>query len=723
MFSRIGHIAARRSKLALVLALLFMVLTGAVGSLVIPSMSSGGYDDPGSDSAKAYRYLDTHFGQRDPWSILIVDCPSSVDDPQCSNAAAAIQARVTGVDGVERVTSYWTLGSPAQLRSSDGKAAYMFVYESGKDLGKLNAVAQDVEVAAQAAAAKTGVDLYFAGSGALFNGINGRVTSDIAFAESIAIPLSIILTLIVFGSLVAAITPFVVSLFAIPGALFVLWLVHLFTDVSVFGLNILTGLGLGLGIDYALLIVSRFREELARTDDVEAAVVATVESAGRTVFFSGITVALTLASLALFPLYFLQTFAWAGVSVVLLAVFGALLPMPAMLALLGPRIDRLRIRKVEPVGDHGMWSKVAGFVMHRPWRVTIVTLLVLGVFASPALHLQTGQPDERVLPATDPVAVAGAVMRDRFEGRESQPVEIVIPGGASASAAVDAYAMQLSRVPHVVRVITPDSVLVSGQVVAANPAGAAFVAGDDVRINAITDVDARTPDGESVVLAIRALTPPTDSTMVGGSAAIYTDAQHGVLDNVPGAMLWIALTTLLILFLFTGSVLLPIKAVVLNLLSLAATFGVITWIFQDGHLAWLLGGFTLRGVVDTSQLVLIVIVVFGLSMDYELFLLSRIKELHDEGIATVPAVQLGLQRSGRIITAAALILAVVFSAFVTSDVTSMKLIGFGVGFAILLDASVVRALLVPALMRIAGRWNWWAPAPLRRLHEKLHLAH
>jgi RND superfamily putative drug exporter len=212
-------------------------------------------------------------------------------------------------------------------------------------------------------------------------------------------------------------------------------------------------------------------------------------------------------------------------------------------------------------------------------------------------------------------------------------------------------------------------------------------------------------------------------TLVGGSAAIYTDAQHGVLDNVPAAMLWIAITTLLLLFLFTGSVLLPIKAVLLNLLSLGATFGVITWIFQDGHLADLLGGFTLRGSVDTSQLVLIVIIVFGLSMDYELFLLSRIKELHDEGMDTGPAVMLGLQRSGRIITAAALILAAVFSAFVTSGVTSMKLIGFGVSFAILLDATIIRALLVPALMRIAGRWNWWAPGPLRRLHERLHLAH
>jgi RND superfamily putative drug exporter len=240
---------------------------------------------------------------------------------------------------------------------------------------------------------------------------------------------------------------------------------------------------------------------------------------------------------------------------------------------------------------------------------------------------------------------------------------------------------------------------------------------------AITDVAARTPLGEVLVESVRALEEPSSGTLVGGSAAIYTDSQNGILDNVPEAIAWIVLMTLLVLFLFTGSVLLPIKAVLLNLLSLGATFGVITWIFQDGHLSALLGGFTLRGTVDTSQLVLVFIVVFGLSMDYELFLLSRIKELHDQGADTRTAVRLGLQRSGRIITAAALILAVVFAAFITSGVTSMKLIGFGVSFAILLDATVVRALLVPALMRIAGRWNWWAPAPLRRLHEKLHLTH
>ena len=723
MFRRLGHFAATRSRLALALSALVVVLTGVVGVTAIPGMSSAGYDDPGSDSARAYRYLKDTFGSEDPWSILVVDCPVVVDDPACAQPVADLTKRLSALDGVVRVTSYWTLGQPAHLRSTDGRAAYVFVYEEGEDIERLNAVALEVEDTALAWGKAAGITTHFTGSGALFNGINGRVTSDIAFAEAIAIPLSLLLTLIVFGGLLAALTPLTVALFAIPTGLFVLWVVQRFTDVSVFGLNILTGLGIGLGIDYALLMVSRFREEQAKEPDIETAVIRTIETAGRTVFFSGLTVALTLAALGLFPLYFLQTFAWAGVSVVVFAVLGALVPMPALLALIGHNIDRWPVRRVKPVSDHGAWARVADAVMRRPIPVVIGTLALLAVFAAPALHLRTGQPDERVLPASDPVAIAGQVVRDRFDASETQPLEIVVPGGAAASEEVARYAADLSRVDRIVRVVTPTTVVVEGAVVAPNPAPAGFVAGDDVKLLAVADVDARSPEGEALVNAVRALQEPTPGTLVGGSAAIYTDSQRGILDHLPKALAWIVVMTLIVLFLFTGSVLLPIKAVLLNLLSLGATFGVITWVFQDGNLRELLGGFTIRGVVDTSQLVLIVIVVFGLSMDYELFLLSRIKELHDEGADTRRAVTLGLQRSGRIITAAALILAAVFSAFITSGVTSMKLIGFGVAFAILLDATVVRALLVPALMRIAGGWNWWAPEPLRRVHARFAITH
>lgn len=724
MFTKLGTFVAHRAKLSLALSVLFMLVTGAIGVQVVPAMSSGGYDDPSSDSAIAYEYLLDTFKAEEPWSIVIIDSPVSADDPSTASAAQRVSAEIGKHPDVKQVTSYWTLGNPPQLKSKDGKAAYMFVYLEGDDLERWNRAAAEIEDSVFALD-DLGVTIHFAGPGSVMNGINGEVTKDITKAETIAIPISIVLTILVFGSFIAALTPFVVSLFAIPGALFVLWLVHLFTDVSVFGLNILTGLGLGLGIDYALLVVNRFREELDAGDTVEHAVIRTVETAGRTVLFSGLTVALTLASLAVFPLYFLQTFAWAGVAVVLLAIVGAVVPLPALLSLLGHRVDRGKVLAflAKPAADNGFWNKTARAVMRMPWTIAIATTAVLLLLFTPALDIKTGQPDERVLPATHKVYVAGDVIRERFEGRESSPVEIVIPGGASLQDDVRTYAKEISLVEHVVRVITADSIIVDGVVIAPNPQGATFTVGDDTRLQAIADIDSRGPEGEVLTEALRAIAPPADATVIGGAAAQYTDSQNGILDNIPYALLWIAVATLILLFLFTGSVLLPIKAVILNVLSLGATFGVLKWVFQDGYLNDLLGGFYVRGTLDTSQLVLIVVIVFGLSMDYELFLLSRIKELHDAGEDTEHAVALGLQRSGRIITAAAWILAVVFAAFITSGVSSMKLIGFGIAFAILLDATIVRALLVPALMRIAGRWNWWAPKPLARLHAKLGLAH
>lgn len=724
MFNKLGHFVAHRARLSLAMSVLFIAVSGVLGLQVIPAMTSGGYDDPNSDSSIAYNYLKDTFRAEEPWSVLVIDAPDSADAPATVSAARRITDTIMTHPDVARVASYWSLGSPPQLKSTDGKAAYVFVYLKGDDIERWNKAAREIE-SDVTALPDPGVTVYFTGPGAVMNGINGRVTSDIAFAESIAIPISIVLTILVFGSFIASLTPFIVALFAIPGGLMVLWLVHFVTDVSVFGLNILTGLGLGLGIDYALLVVNRFREELDAGDSVEDAVVRTVASAGRTVAFSGVTVALTLGSLLLFPLYFLQTFAWAGMAVVLLAVVGAIVPLPALLSVLGHRVDRGKVLSAlaKPASDHGMWNRIARTVMRRPWTVTLTTVAVLAVLFAPALGIETGQPDERVLPASDKVAIAGQVVRDRFEGRESAPVEIIVPGGKGKADAVLAYAKEISNADHILRVVTADTVIVDGNVVSPNPQGATFVAGNDVRMQAISDIDARSSEGEQLIAALRGIAPPTPETVIGGSAAQYTDSQHGVLDNVPRAILWIALTTLILLFLFTGSVLLPVKAVLLNLLSLGATFGVLKLIFQDGYLNGLLGGFTVRGTLDTSQLVLIVVIVFGLSMDYEMFLLSRIKELHDEGADTEHAVALGLQRSGRIITAAAWILAVVFAAFITSGVSSMKLMGLGISFAVLLDATIVRALLVPALMRIAGRWNWWAPKPLARLHTRLGLAH
>jgi RND superfamily putative drug exporter len=723
---RFARAVTTHPKTVLILSLVVFTISGVVGSAVIARMSGGGYSDENSDSFKVYELLRDDFNVNDPHLTIALgneDVANSVDDPAVAAKVSDILKEVAAVDGVDSVTSYWTLGAPAQLKSKDGSLALAMVYINSDSLDVRNRISKEIS---NMLPDKNGdVSIYVGGAGAIMNGINGRITSDIKFAETLSIPLTIVMLLIVFGTAVAAGMPMVVALSAIAGSLLVVLGVSQFTDVSVFALNLITGLGMGLGIDYALLIVNRFREELKRGSDVETAVATTVHTAGHTVMISGFTVALTLGSLLLFPQVFLKSFAYGGVAVCLMAVAGALIPLPAALRLIGHRIDKLRIRRGDLAPkDDGGWARVAHFVMRRPWLTVTATLAVLIGLALPAASASFSQVDDRVLPATDRAAISAKVLRDNFESNESSPVEVLVPTAKSASElSTDDYALAASKVSHVVRVETSRGIAMNGSWVQLPPGmpwpTATMSASGHDRIRLFINVGSRTPVAQDVITELRSLDA---SALVGGSAADYTDSQNGVADALPKALLWIAIATLIILFLYTGSVILPLKAVLLNVLSLGATLGVLTYLFEDGNLQWLTGGYTVTGTLDTSTLVLIGVVTFGLSMDYEVFLLSRIKEEHDKGSDTVEAVALGLQRSGRIITAAALLLAVVFAAFVTSGVTSIKMMGFGVAFAILLDASVVRGLLVPALMRIAGKYNWWAPRPLRAIHNRFGLS-
>jgi RND superfamily putative drug exporter len=485
----------------------------------------------------------------------------------------------------------------------------------------------------------------------------------------------------------------------------VIWAASQFTDVSIFSLNLITGLGLGLGIDYSLLVVNRFREERVAGNDVQTAVINTVASAGKTVVFSGLTVALVLVSMAFFPQYFLQSFALAGVSVVTLAVIGAAIAVPAQLDILGDRVNKLAVLKRDLTPkDTGIWEKIARFTMRRPLPILFVSIVFLSWLFSLSSQVVFGQVDDRVLPKDNPAHVASDLLRGRFEGRESSPVEILVRG---TDAEIQQYIDEVRNHDNIVRaavVPTEENT-------------------DWVRINAITDVETRSPDGLDLVVALRSIDTNLDEVLIGGGAAYYTDSQQGIEGSLPIAAIWVFVTTFIVLFLFTGSALIPIKAIVLNVLSLGATLGLVSWIFQNGELQWLLGEFSVTGTIDTSSVVMIALVAFGLSMDYELFLLSRIKEQHDAGYNTVNSVALGLQRSGRIITAAALILAVTFGAFASSGVSIMKMLGLGIAFAILLDATVVRGLLVPAIMRLMGKANWWAPKWLKAIHEKIGLSH
>ena len=694
MFEKLGRFLVRRRKAVLAGFIVATIAAGVIGSLVFARLEGGGYSDPNSDSYKAVNYLTDTFKVKDPAIIFIIDAGKSVADPAVAAEVAPIEAELRNRPGVETTLSYWSSGGAKQLVSEDGNAAYLFIYGTEADLTSLDKLASELQKKYDGEVGN--LRIYVGGFSTFNNAINERISSDLKFAEAISIPLTFLFLLFVFGGLIASAMPVVVAVSAILGAFVILYLISLATGVSIFALNLITGLGMGLGIDYSLLMVNRFREELHSGKSVEESVAQTVKTAGRTVFFSGITVMISLASLMFFPQMFLKSFGYGGVAVVAIAILGALIPLPAILALLGTKIDKFVVRKsaITPKED-GRWAHTARFVMKRPVAVVFLSLLILGTIASPIKDIVFSQVDTRVLPASDKAAIAAQVGLEKFPGEQANPIEIVIPNGTSKMVAINSFVSELANIPGVMNIGAPETV------------------GTDVRIAAIHSMGARTPAAEKMITEIRALNVP-EGTLVGGVAADYADSQIGIAKTLPIALGWIAVGTLILLFMFTGSIILPIKAVILNLLSLSATLGAMTWIFIGGHLTWLVGSFTNTGSIDTSIVILIAVVAFGLSMDYEVFLLSRIKEEHDAGHSNIESVALGLQKSARIITAAAVILSVVFAIFMTSGVTSIKTMGFGVAFAILLDATLVRALLVPALMRLFGERNWWAPKALKR---------
>jgi RND superfamily putative drug exporter len=697
MFERLGHFIVRRSKAVLIVFTLTILVAGGVGSLAFGKLDSGGYSDLSSESSQAATYLTEKFGVVEPVAVLVVDTGDKpVDDAQISQDAIALEKKIAQVPGVSKTLSFWSTGGAPSMKATDGKAAFLFAYADLKsnDFDKLGKIGAQIQK--EFDGANGSLTVYASGSGVITYAINHKIEKDLLLAESIAIPLTFLLLAFVFGALVASAMPLVVGVSAILGAFLIIYIFTLFTNVSIFALNLITGLGLGLGIDYALLMVNRFREELHAGKSVEDSVVATVNSAGKTVFYSGLTVLVTLSALIFFPLDFLKSFGYAGVSVISLAVIGALVPLPALMALLGHKIDKGVVRKsgITPKED-GRWAHTARNVMRRPVPVVIGSLLVLGILAAPISNIAFSQVDSRVLPKSDPAAIGAATILERFDGFEGSPIEVVIPNGVGRQSQVDAYLAQVLKVDGIARIAPTETY------------------GNDLRIQVIPSKASRTLAAERIIHDIRDIPRPT-GTLIGGAAADFTDSQDGIASTLPLALGWIAFWVMILIFIFTGSIILPIKAVLLNGLSLVATLGAITWVFIDGNLKWLLGDFTVIGTLDTGTVILVAVVVFGLSMDYELFLLSRIREEHMAGKSNIESVATGLQLSARIITAAALLLAVVFAAFMISGVTSIKMMGFGVSFAVLLDATLIRALLVPALMRLFGESNWWAPKTLRR---------
>ena len=528
--------------------------------------------------------------------------------------------------------------------------------------------------------------------------VGGQVGKDLGVAEGIAVPITLILLVIAFGSLVSALLPLAIAVIAIFATFAELSLLTHVTSVSIFAINLTTALGLGLGIDYALLMVSRFREELARGVEVGEAVARTTATAGRTIAFSALTVAAALSAMLVFPVYFLKSFAYAGVGVTIFAALSALLVLPAMLAVLGHKVNSGKVPGVsaERSPEAPFWGRLATTVMRRPAVAAVPVIAVLLLMATPLLHVTFGTPDERVLPKNTATHQVGDALRADFATKPSVIDVVLTPAPSSGS--LPRYTALLKALPGV-------------------QSTKLATAGGVARISLSTGYDSASGAAQHLVREVRAVkTPPGTVALVGGDTATLIDAKYAISSHLWLAGLIIVLTTLILLFLFTGSIIQPVRALIGNALTLGATLGTMVWIFQYGHLSSALG-FT-PAPINTSMPVLLFCIAFGLSMDYEVFLMSRIKELHDGGASTPEAVTHGLARTGRIVSTAAALLAVSFFAFGTSKVSFIQFFGLGSGLAILIDATLIRGVLVPASMRVFGEHSWYAPGPLRRFHDR-----
>jgi RND superfamily putative drug exporter len=672
------------------------------GTGVLGVLQGGGFQAPGSESDRAATQISDRLGVQDPDVIVLYSSTTSTVD------AAAVRGPVTATltalrqrHEVAKVIDFYDSGSP-RLVSGDRHATYVAVtLRASTDDAKSRAL-RTLRPYLTAPGVQTQV-----GGGVALEADADRLTEqDIARGEAIAMPIVLILLVFVFRGLIAAGLPVLIGMLAVLGAFTTTRLIATFTDVSTFAINSITLLGLGMAIDYSLFVVSRFREELAAGHDTRAALERTMATAGRTVAVSGATIALALSSLLIFPQVFLRSMGIGGMAAVLVAVLGSLTVLPALLAILGRRVDALRIplpwrRRADQSVD-GSWARLARAVMRRPVPALLLVLAVLAVLATPFTHARFGGIDQRVLPPGSPARVVAERLATDFPtGTTTSPIQVLVEGGDGRQVA-DLTA-RIRAVPGVT----------------ATEVGAS--AGDTTLI---VVGYAGQPTGDAayaVVRAIRGLpAPPGVRVLVGGRPAQDVDLVESLAARLPWLALIMAAVALIVLFAAFGSVVLPVKAILMNLVSLGASFGAVVWVFQDGHLAGFLG-FTPTGYLEPNLPVLILAVVFGLATDYEVFLLSRIREQWDATGDNTTAVATGMQRTGRIITAAALLLVVVVAGFTTGQLVFAKLIGVGMITAIVVDAALVRTLLVPATMRLLGRWNWWAPRPLRSLHRRVGL--
>jgi RND superfamily putative drug exporter len=739
LFASLGRFAVRRRWWIVAAWLAILAVAIPIAPNVVGALRAGGFILDDLESARAKALLQEELDA--PPSAIVVVYHSDrlkAGSPEFEAAAAEAIRDVPSAPYVVRVFPHTY--APRQV-SADGRTAYDVVFLS---------IAPDDSPAAlpgivERLAHPPGIVVEIAGGPAFYGDVQAVSESDLRRSEIISLPLAAIALLIVFGSVVAAGVPLVVGGAAVIVALAAIAGIASLTPMSIFVLNLATLLGLGLGVDYSLLMTSRFREELAargpdEPDLVANAVVATVATAGRAVFFSGLTVLLGLIGLVLFEFMILRSVGIAGAIVVLLAVISAMTLLPAILAIVGTRIDALAIRRVTPVDDpNGPWARLARWVMRRPVAVLVPTLAILLLLGSPFLHVRFNAPDSTILPPSVPSRAAFDRLAGAFGEGEFAPLTLAIRTDGPATsvdnlAALFDYSRRLAADPRVTRVeslvdVDPRIRLDQYQLLYSDPNGprdrfiatalTATTKGDLTSFTVYTPFGPNRQEGRSLVADLRSgngpiAAPAGITVLVGGGAADVTDVVGRVAADFPRTALFIVVTTYLVLFLLLRSVVLPAKALVMNTLSIVASFGALVWIFQDGNLSAVLG-FQPLGFVETTQPVILFCVLFGLSMDYEVFLLTRMKEVWDRTGDNQEAVARGLERSGRIVTSAALIVVVVAGSFAFADIVLIKALGIGMALAVALDATVVRALLVPATMRLLGHWNWWVPGRLRRL--------
>ena len=723
MFEAWGRLVYRRRRPVLVIAMLAIAFAAIWGTGVFGALkSSGGFEAPGSDSERATQVMERDLGRGGADVVVLYRSEGrTVDDPAYKAAVTGALAALPAGQAAA-TTTYWSTNSP-QFVSADRTGTYAVVRLAGADAQarqeNFEAIRDPLRQADGLAAA--GLTARLGGAVATETAITEQVSEDIGRAEAMAMPALLILLVIIFGGLAAASLPLAVGGMAILGSFTALRLLTLGTDVSIYAVNITTFLGLGLAIDYGLFMVARFREELARAqaagDSADPAgvtrdaLVRTMATAGRTVAVSGVTVAVSLAGLMLVPQVFLRSMGYGGVATVLVCMLASLTVLPALLAVLGPRVNALSFRRRSRsrapglpgglsggrYGDGGQaWYRFGQSVMRRPVLYVVGTMALLLALGAPFLRITWGGVDSRVLPAGTEARVVAETLESDFARNATSPINVVVTGNTDPAA----YAAQLRQVPGVT----------DAQVAGAN--------GDTAAIALRYEANPTSSAARDLVQRVRDVPAPAGAEVyVGGVTAELVDQLDSLGRALPVVALAVGVATFVLLFLAFGSVILPLKAIVMNVLSLSATLGVVVWIFQDGNLSGLLD-FTATGSVGPAMPLLMVAMLFGLSMDYEVFLLSRIREQYDLTGVNTEAVATGLQRTGGIITSAALLFFVVIGAFSTSGITFIKMTGVGMAVALLVDATIVRAVLVPATMRLLGRANWWAPGPLRHVYRR-----